>query len=146
MTKSFGGDVVGIRASFFNVFLEMKAAQQNSPCAKTLNQLTVEQRKKLFYDYASHYTDRFRSGIDFQYAEKPRQVIGLFILFLSIGFLGFMSEKWDTYYLLSPSNATRGALLGVYCTLLIYCFLQVFFCFVCTAQKRTVQDIVMLFC
>lgn len=86
--------------------------------------LTMHERKRLFYDYASHYADRFRCGIDFQYAEEPRQIVGLIILVMVTGLFGFYWESISRRDTISAQKSAHAALAGIFFTLLVYCFLQ----------------------
>lgn len=86
----------------------------------------LEARHKLYQRYAESYHERFRAAIDYQFAEEPRQVIGMAILLVGCIVVGMISDRRE-------DDAKKGdygqsafwALSTVAFGALVYCFLQV---------------------
>lgn len=85
--------------------------------------LGIKARRQLFERYAENYHERFRAAIDYQFAEEPRQVFGLFILITGCIAFGMLCDHdiINNDY----GTAARSGLSVVVFATVIYCYLQV---------------------
>lgn len=86
----------------------------------------VDARRQLFEKYAESYHERFRAAIDYQFAEEPRQVYGIFVLVSGCVLFGALWDRIGTDVDAGDyAPAIRSAVGSVLFGTLVYCFLQV---------------------
>lgn len=91
---------------------------------------SVAARREIYNKYAETYHERFRAAIDFQFAEEPRQVIGMVVLIagcclggISMDLLGQRGGGRSLGTGESEVTARAGFLGMLFCVC-VYCFLQ----------------------